>query len=171
MSSKTRIAFSAVLLSLVTLLAGCTEFFSVFQGRAQRTGVSSRFHIWWFRIKGTSNQTQTFVDTAVFDVPARKLLFRAPGIDTREQTSTAIDASQMGRDTQAQSFSAAMDDMTRNLVTELARFEQRLKTEPQLAQVEHRSSGGGGADGWAIGCLVTTGLWRRLSELRPICHR
>ena len=30
-------------------------------------------------VKGNKNDVRTFVDTAVFDVPTHKLLFRAPG--------------------------------------------------------------------------------------------
>ncbi|MEZ5563671.1 MAG: rhombotarget lipoprotein [Gammaproteobacteria bacterium] len=98
-------------------------------------------------IKGTENQTQTFVDTAVFDVTSRKLLFRAPGVDSRERSSTAIDAAAVSRAVRAESFSAAMANMTTSLAVELDRFEQRLKDEPGVAAVEWKdgSGGGGGA--------------------------
>ncbi|MDP6436251.1 MAG: rhombotarget lipoprotein [Gammaproteobacteria bacterium] len=43
-------------------------------------------------IEGTKNEVQTFVDTAVFDVKTRKLLFRAPGIDKHQSESTAIES-------------------------------------------------------------------------------
>ena len=37
-------------------------------------------------VKGNKNDVQTFVDTAVFDMATRKLLFRAPGVsDDPEQ--------------------------------------------------------------------------------------
>ena len=95
-------------------------------------------------IKGTENQTQTFVDTAVFDVASRKLLFRAPGVDSRERASTAIDAAEVSRTVRAESFSAAMANMTTNLAAELDRFEQRLKDEPEIAAVEWKAGSGGG---------------------------
>jgi rhombotail lipoprotein len=95
-------------------------------------------------IRGTENKIQTFVDTAVFDVPSRKLLFRAPGVDSREKSSTAIEAGEVSRETRARSFTAAMDAMGVNLVSELNRFEERLKTEPQLATIDRESRGGGG---------------------------
>jgi len=114
-------------------------------------------------IKGTENQTQTFVDTAVFDVATRKLLFRAPGVDSREQSSTAIEASQVVRDSRAESFTAAMANMTTNLTAELDRFQQRLKDNPQMAQVEWKgsSSGGGAALDWAALGLLAVAGWRR----------
>ncbi|QOJ32912.1 MAG: rhombotarget lipoprotein [Gammaproteobacteria bacterium] len=115
-------------------------------------------------IKGTENQTQTFVDTAVFDVASRKLLFRAPGVDAREESSTAVEASQVVRDSRAASFTSAMSNMTTNLAAELDRFQQRLKDEPQLAEVEWKggSKGGGGALGLpGLAILAGAGCWRR----------
>ena len=41
-------------------------------------------------IPGNENTVQTFVDTAVFDVKSRKMLFRAPGVNKVEQRSTAV---------------------------------------------------------------------------------
>jgi rhombotail lipoprotein len=126
-------------------------------------------------IKGTENQTQTFVDTAVFDVASRKLLFRAPGVDSRERASTAIEAAEVSRAVRAESFSAAMANMTTNLAAELDRFEQRLKDEPEIASVEWKagSGGGGGATDPALLLLLAIFAWRRqfrtrlTSGLRP----
>jgi rhombotail lipoprotein len=117
-------------------------------------------------IKGTENQTQTFVDTAVFDVASRKLLFRAPGVDSRERASTAIEAAEVRRAVRAESFSAAMGNMTTNLAAELDRFEQRLKDEPEVATVEWKagSGGGGGASDPALLVLLATFAWWRRSR-------
>ncbi len=117
-------------------------------------------------IKGTENQTQTFVDTAVFDVASRKLLFRAPGVDSRERSSTAIDAATVSRTVRAESFSAAMANMTVSLATELDRFEQRLKDEPEIAAVEWKagSGGGGGATDLALLLVLAILVWRRRSQ-------
>jgi rhombotail lipoprotein len=114
-------------------------------------------------IKGTENQTQTFVDTAVFDVASRKLLFRAPGVDNRERSSTAIEAAEVRRAVRAESFSAAMASMSTNLATELDRFEQRLKDEPETASVEWKagSGGGGGSADPALLLLLAMLAWRR----------
>ena len=115
-------------------------------------------------IKGTENQTQTFVDTAVFDVASRKLLFRAPGVDSRERTSTAIEAAEVSRAVRAESFSAAMVNMTTNLATERDRFEQRLKTEPEIATVEWKAGSGGGGGAIDPALLLVMAIfagWRR----------
>ncbi|MCL4781100.1 MAG: rhombotarget lipoprotein [Gammaproteobacteria bacterium] len=114
-------------------------------------------------IKGTENQTQTFVDTAVFDVASRKLLFRAPGVDNRERTSTAIEAAEVSRAVRAESFAAAMASMGTNLAAELDRFEQRLKDEPEIASVEWKagSGGGGGSPDPALLVLLAICAWWR----------
>jgi rhombotail lipoprotein len=121
-------------------------------------------------VKGTENEIQTFVDTAVFDVASRKLLFRAPGVDSRERSSTAIEAAEVRRAVSAGSFAAAMAGMTTNLATELDRFEQRLKTEPQLAEVEWKgkSSGGGSMDLALLAVLVAAGLRRTRRALHSV---
>lgn len=119
-----------------------------------------------YLVKGTENETQTFVDTAVFDVATRKLLFRAPGVDSRERSSTAIESAEVARRVRADSFSAAMADMTTRLSVELDRFEQRLKTEPQLAEVEWKDGGGGGggAAGWLTLAALAAAAARRRSR-------
>lgn len=95
-------------------------------------------------IKGTENEVQTFVDTAVFDVATRKLLFRAPGIDHLQARSTAIESNEVLRKGRIASFSAAVDNMTVNLVAELDTFEQRMEHNQSLAQVSWDVSRGGG---------------------------
>lgn len=103
-------------------------------------------------IEGTENDVQTFVDTAVFDVASRKLLFRAPGIDKRQTSSTAVQSLEAVRKGREAGFSTAMQDMTGNLVVALDDFEERLKENPALAQVSWDSSrasnGGGGFAGY-----------------------
>jgi rhombotail lipoprotein len=108
-------------------------------------------------IKGTDNEIQTFVDTAVFHVRTRRLLFRAPGTDKLASRSTAIESAAAVRNGRNASFAAAVEDMTANLLAELDRFELRVKEEPQLANVRWIDGiGGGGAiDGLALTLLLT----------------
>ena len=98
-----------------------------------------------YLIEGSKNDVQTFVDTAVFDIPTRRLLFRAPGVDKRTSRSTLVETSEDLRKTRTEGFSVAMDDMSGNLAIELNKFEFRIKEDPSVAQVVHRSGGGGGA--------------------------
>lgn len=92
-------------------------------------------------IKGSQNEVQTFVDTAVFDIPTRRLLFRAPGLDKDSSKSTLIGLPEEVREARVASFERAMANMTANLATELDRFEQRTREDNSVATVSGGSSG------------------------------
>jgi len=99
-----------------------------------------------YLIKATSNEVQTFVDTAVFDAKTARLLFRAPGLDESSDRSTLIESGEVVRKTRDSSFATAMATMTQNLATELDRFRERVKEDPTVAEVKWKpGSGGGGA--------------------------
>lgn len=101
-----------------------------------------------YLIKATSNEVQTFVDTAVFDVDTAKLLFRAPGTHTMSGRSTLVEAGEVVRKVKDESFTAAMEQMTGNLAVELDRFQERVKENPNVANTQWRPGSGGGAFGW-----------------------
>ena len=103
-----------------------------------------------YLIKATSNEVQTFVDTAVFDVDTARLLFRAPGADTTADRSTLVEAGEAVRKARDTSFAAAMEEMTANLATELDQFEERVKSDPGVAQAEWKPGSGGGPAGWLV---------------------
>lgn len=116
-------------------------------------------------IKATSNEVQTFVDTAVFDVKTARLLFRAPGLDKSTDSSTLIESGEVARKTKDSSFTAAMDTMTQNLELELDGFRARMKEDPMVAQAEWKPGyGGGGSVG--IGLLLALVSIRALSVYR-----
>ncbi len=102
-------------------------------------------------IKATSNEVQTFVDTAVFDVDTARLLFRAPGADTTADRSTLVEAGEAVRKARDASFAAAMEQMTGNLAGELDRFRERVRSDPSVARTEWKPGhGGGGSAGWLL---------------------
>ena len=108
-------------------------------------------------IKATSNEVQTFVDTAVFDVATARLLFRAPGLNKTSDRSTLIESGEVVRKAKDSSFSAAMAAMTQNLTVELDQFQARVQEDPQVARTEWKPGSGGGAFGlWFL--LAFTGL-------------
>lgn len=97
-----------------------------------------------YLVEGTQNEVQTLVDTAVFDIPTRTLLFRAPGIDKVTKDATLVATAEQVRKTQDESFGRAMEQMTGNLQKELEVFRERIKTEGTVKLVKRGASGGGG---------------------------
>ena len=70
-------------------------------------------------IKATSNEVQTFVDTAVFDVDTARLLFRAPGADTSGFGTMPCDSTFMFMEKRAsRSHSLNSDSIIRSGSTE-----------------------------------------------------
>jgi len=117
-------------------------------------------------IKGNRNDVQTFVDAAIFDVDSRKLLFRAPGVDTVQETTTLVNSREQLRKTREESFSSAMVDMTNNLEAELHRFSERIKSDRSVVLTYREGyRGGGGAFGAGSVCalllLSIVHVWRR----------
>jgi len=110
-------------------------------------------------VKGNKNDVQTFVDTAVFDVATRKLLFRAPGVNEVRSSSTLVDVERDVRAAQQKGFELAMADMTVNLDKELSTFKERIKSDGsvRVTRVGGTGEGGGGAADTNI-LLLLTGL-------------
>jgi len=106
-----------------------------------------------YLVEGTRNEVQTLVDTAVFDIPSRTLLFRAAGTDRVVKDTTMVESPQQMRTAQAGSFSRAMDDMSVSLQRELVVFKDRVKEQKAPVRVV-RTDGGAGA--WGGGLLVLT---------------
>jgi rhombotail lipoprotein len=94
-------------------------------------------------IPANENSVQTFVDTAVFDVKSKKMLFRAPGISKLEESSTAVKIDAVLAEKSLEGFTLAVEDMNKNLDAELGRFRTRVKEE-KIAKVERREGYTGG---------------------------
>jgi len=108
-------------------------------------------------IKGNQNQATTFVDTAVFDVNSRKMLFRAPGVSDVKEATTLLEVNPNSREIRGKGFELAMADMSANLAAELDRFKERIK-EDKSVQISHREGyGGGGSIQWPV-LLMIIGL-------------
>ena len=111
-------------------------------------------------IKATSNEVQTFVDTAVFDINTARLLFRAPGADTMTDRSTLVEAGETVRKARDASFGAAMQQMSENLAAELDQFEDRVKSDSTVASTSWREGHGGGGSFsiWALLAMLAARL-------------
>ena len=104
-------------------------------------------------IPGNTNLTQTFVDTAVFDIATHKMLFRAPGTDRDQHYSTAVSTNKNASEASGESYQRAVAQMTTNLDAELTRFRTRIKEE-KVARVTYRQGYSGAGSAGPIGlCL------------------
>ena len=117
---------------------------------------------------GNKNDTDTLLEAVVYDIPSRKLLFRAPGSNRLKATSTGIEVRDNLRKDSAESFERAADDLIANLKTELAAFRERIKQAPDQVRIENRPgyTGSGAVEVWFIGALALLGLASRWCKRR-----
>jgi len=105
-------------------------------------------------VSGEKNGTDTMMDTAVYDIPSRKMLFRAPGISKVKGSATPVNLSEELRADSIKSFEAATQDMIANLDTQLASFKEKIKRSPEQVQVIHREGFSGGGAWGPIECSL-----------------
>ena len=116
-----------------------------------------------YTISGSKNDTNTLIDTVVFDIDSKKMLFRAPGISQVKGRSTPINLNEELRADSLQSFNEAADAMVLNLDTQLQVFKERIKSKPEEVQVEYRQgyNGGGSTTIYTLFVLLSVVLCRR----------
>lgn len=112
-------------------------------------------------VPGETTEVQTFVDTAVFDIRSKKMLFRAPGMHQDSRSHTAIGHHQKTRAKRYESFEKASSHMVNNLTRELEKFKQRVK-RGEVAKVSYRGQSGGGS--WGIAGIIFLMLLIRFSS-------
>ena len=98
-------------------------------------------------VSGEKNDTSTLMDTVVYDISSKKMLFRAPGTSNITGNSTPINLSEELRADSIQGFEQAAENMVVNLKSQLSIFRERIKSNPDEVEVSHREgyTGGGGA--------------------------
>lgn len=89
-------------------------------------------------VSGEKNDTSTMLDTAVYDIQSKKMLFRAPGTSNIKGISTPINLSEELRADSIRSFQRATDDMITNLDVQLLNFREKIKAKPNQVKVVHR---------------------------------
>lgn len=119
--------------------------------------------------KGEKNDTSTLIDATVYDIPSRKLLFRAPGTSQVRGRATFVNQSEELRADSQRGFKMAADDLVNNLQSELARFKQELKEKPETAKVVGSPGYTGGGDfggGFSLLLLTLLGVASRRARSR-----
>ncbi len=96
--------------------------------------------------EGERNDTSTLIDVALFDVPSRKMLFRAPGTSQVKGSATIVNLTEQTRKDSQRGFELAAADVAANLKQALSRFNARLKEKPGEVEVvyseNHKGRGG-----------------------------
>jgi len=121
-------------------------------------------------IQGEKNDTHTMLDAVVFDIPSRKMLFRAPGTSLVKGSATPVNLSEQLRVDSEAGFNKATGEMIANLDVQLAAFRERVKERPTEYRVVPTEGyrgggvGGGALDAFMLALLAILGggfLWRR----------
>jgi len=81
-------------------------------------------------VSGEKNSTNTLLDTAVYDINSKKMLFRAPGSSHIKGTATPVNASEELRQDSVRSFTIALEKMISNLDKQLEKFQEKIKQHP-----------------------------------------
>jgi len=124
-------------------------------------------------IEGNRNETHTFVDTSVFDIASRALLFNAGGRNVVQQSSTAVEASENLRKDSITGFEGAVSAMIEELKLALAKFREQASSgtvrgagTPALAVSGGQGAGAAGALEACLGLLLAASclLGRRAKQ-------
>lgn len=105
-------------------------------------------------VSGEKNDTSTMLDTAVYDIQSRKMLFRAPGTSNIKGRSTPINLSEELRSDSVKGFKEAAEKMAANLDSQLTKFREKLKSEPEKVKIVHRKGYSGGGAFGLIECFL-----------------
>tara|TARA_R110001583_G_scaffold175015_2_gene329533 strand:- start:723 stop:1613 length:891 start_codon:yes stop_codon:yes gene_type:complete len=109
-------------------------------------------------VSGEKNDTSTLMDTVVYDISSKKMLFRAPGTSQITGKSTPINLSEELRADSIQGFELAAESMTHNLKSQLTIFKKRMKENPSQVQVSHREGYTGGGSIGVLGIILLLSL-------------
>lgn len=117
-------------------------------------------------IEGEKNTTTTLMDTVVYDIASRRMLFRAPGISEVKGSATLVNQSEALREDGLKGLSLATTEMIANLDAELARFREKVKERPADFRVVPSAGyhGGGGALGVSLLSLMLAWAMTRPSR-------
>jgi rhombotail lipoprotein len=109
-------------------------------------------------VEGEKNDTQTMIDTAVYDIASRKLLFRAPGASRVKASATPINLHQELRTNSGRGFEQASTNMVANLQQQLARFQERVKESPEEFKIVRKPGYAGAGAAGMVEVLATVAL-------------
>jgi rhombotail lipoprotein len=111
-------------------------------------------------VQGEKNDTHTMLDAAVYHIPSRKMLFRAPGISHIKSSATPVNLSEQQRIDSMAGFKEASADLVVNLEGQLRLFQERVKESPEEFEVVHKPgyTGGGSLDAFFLFLIMMIGV-------------
>ena len=110
-------------------------------------------------ISGEINDTSTMLDTVVYDISSKKMLFRAPGTSIVKGSATPVNLTEELRKDSLEGFNIAAIEMTNNLKLQLDKFKIKIKNKPEQVNIIHRQGYSGGG---SISYLEITSLFMAL---------
>lgn len=125
-----------------------------------------------FVLPAEKNSTSTLIDAAVFHVPTRTFLMRAPGQNTIKGSTTAIAQEELLRRDAGESLKLAMKDLAKNLDAEVGAFKAEVaegrRTDVDMVDRQGQSLRQTGGKGWGgpFGWLEVGGAALLLIALR-----
>lgn len=126
-------------------------------------------------VEAEKNDTSTMMDTVVYDIASRKMLFRAPGTSLVKGSSTPVNLPKELRKDSIESFNLATDKMINNLDLQLEQFQQKIKRSPEQVRIEHKEgySGGGSASLFILSVMLLFALFTLHTKnyQRPLTYR
>lgn len=117
-------------------------------------------------VPGEKNDTRTMLDTAVYDIASRKLLFRAPGLSMVKCHATPLYLNEDLREDREAGLRIAATNLVDNLQMELAEFKQTVTNSPAEYKIEYKPgyTGAGAIGGVEAAVVAVLGgcfLWTR----------
>ena len=110
-------------------------------------------------IPASKNSVHTLLDTAVFDIRTRKLLLRAPGFDHAIRRTTAFASGGDQKWLSDLSFERAVEEMSKNLDTEIGEFGKRVKQDKSVEIAYSRNYRGSWVPVPVLVVLALAVLW------------
>jgi rhombotail lipoprotein len=102
-----------------------------------------------YTVPAERNTTHTMLDAAVYHLPSRRMLFRAPGVSRIQRHSTPLDVSAARREDAGKGFREASADLADNLKAQLDVFREKVRHSPAEYTVEAKP----GYDLKAVGAI------------------
>ncbi len=108
--------------------------------QVQYAGANQWSFLYWtgvgaYVIEGDKFDVLTAVETAVFDIPSRRMLMHASGTSTIKGEATWVGFAERSRQARTEAFGAAVQQMIGNLSHEIQAFRERAPSDPMIRLV------------------------------------